>query len=1352
MHSQQQQQNPPHSHSFTAALNSAAVSGVGLNNNNLLLPPLATTTTTIPSSLAIDSSFSSSGSESPSLSLQTGTADDSLSTIGNQRIMQMAAGTDTASTLGVNDGPINLQIFVPELQMQKCLSVPLDEFVWDIKQRLFESLPQQLNQYFNYGLFLPPCDGRAGKFLLDDRPLRDYPFHDCAPYVELKFKKRVYKMLRLDEKTLRSVHSKSNLRKFSEAVQNKNIQKLDRLCQQGLDPNFHDSHGETPLTLASGIPGSQQVIVQLVGGGAHLDFRNTEGQTGMHKAAFLSVAENVRVLLELGASPNYKDLIGLTPLYYNMLNAESNAEVTEMLLAEAADLDIACKNGLCKHTEQLIYYGANIDARNINGNTPLHVCAVNGRVECAQLLLYRGADPSLINGNNQTAVQVAQIVGNMAVANVILGHSPQSVVPFLEPPRLNTRRRLSTRQSQDGSIISMSRRRSLSHCSSSSTIASSHPHRYSSVNINQQLQEQQQINPINNQNPSMTSSTSEYGTLRRIPANSVQHQQPGFEPNTPRILVIPRGPKGFGFILRGARYADSMQLDFRPTLTIPALQFFEGVDMQGMAMRAGLRPGDFLLEINGVDVRAASHEQVVELIHQCGDTITLKVVTIDVDLLAREQQLQNTQHLQQQIYTSSSGINYATVGRRNHSVPRLNGSSTTENPANLPPPPPPPPQRDPSTTLSFGRRSFAASQFTAAVDVHNYSPNNSTLPCDVLPNSSVTFPQQQLTFVPIEQQTRCASVKLTKSVRRISAAELEHLMVQQGSSNSSDQQKQQIVEQQTSQNNNVGIPKRFTSVAEMKRRKQQSVRNSNNNDQNQLMKSSISTPDLQAAEGNENNIYSENKSKIILRPKTPPPPPPQSLWKNSINLRGTEDEGEQQLLLPPSQLPSQNSNTNTSAPIYASTVVVVPSLPQQNNKSGGGPPAPPPPPPANLLQKHSQPSTSSTAPTKPLQPKKQPETTNSAPASGISAETLRSVRLRPVKQTSPTKNENKNIQQNLKTSLNEGNEGGKIAPPIDFNSDLRSALARRRSKVRIVEETSESGGSGNEDNNLKNNKIVVNNIENNNGKGQQQQNVGNGGINNNNGGGGGGILTGRYNGGLSLRESVLENVSGAAAKCGHVGGKMTANTSSHSPPGGFIGTKKDSGYTSSRTSLEPSECGDCENNNGNGSTIVASSLVNTQHSLPVKHRVNVLSQQLIDQQTSTQSPLLTGNNKSFCPERDNNNIGSFLRIPAVDYDDQSENSSINSNNHLVDNQEQQPSSSSNQSTPKGEKDTIKEWTCLDVCEWLEYLELSEHCSSFCEIKGIDLLYFDRSKYTALGVTRIGHRQKMEKSIKDFKEK
>lgn len=67
------------------------------------------------------------------------------------------------------------------------------------------------------------------------------------------------------------------------------------------------------------------------------------------------------------------------------------------------------------------------------------------------------------------------------------------------------------------------------------------------------------------------------------------------------------------------------EVDFVPTPLVPALQFFEGVDMSGMAMKAGLRPGDFLLQINGVDVRNASHDQVVRLIKASDDTITLKV-------------------------------------------------------------------------------------------------------------------------------------------------------------------------------------------------------------------------------------------------------------------------------------------------------------------------------------------------------------------------------------------------------------------------------------------------------------------------------------------------------------------------------------------------------------------------------------------------------------------------------------------------------------------------------------------------------------------------------------------------------
>ncbi len=84
----------------------------------------------------------------------------------------------------------------------------------------------------------------------------------------------------------------------------------------------------------------------------------------------------------------------------------------------------ACKNGLKKHVEHLLYYGADIDAQNVNGNTALHVCAVNDRKECAQLLLFRRADAGTQNKQGQTAYHVALIVGSTAVAQLVKSHNP----------------------------------------------------------------------------------------------------------------------------------------------------------------------------------------------------------------------------------------------------------------------------------------------------------------------------------------------------------------------------------------------------------------------------------------------------------------------------------------------------------------------------------------------------------------------------------------------------------------------------------------------------------------------------------------------------------------------------------------------------------------------------------------------------------------------------------------------------------------------------------------------------------------------------------------------------------------
>lgn len=102
---------------------------------------------------------------------------------------------------------------------------------------------------------------------------------------------------------------------------------------------------ETPLTLAACADNNRSVIMALVAGGAHLDFRNFEGQTPLHRAVFLSSHHNVKTLLDLGASPNSRDPLGLTPLYYSMLRPNTSPNTAELLLRDYADMSIVDPHG-----------------------------------------------------------------------------------------------------------------------------------------------------------------------------------------------------------------------------------------------------------------------------------------------------------------------------------------------------------------------------------------------------------------------------------------------------------------------------------------------------------------------------------------------------------------------------------------------------------------------------------------------------------------------------------------------------------------------------------------------------------------------------------------------------------------------------------------------------------------------------------------------------------------------------------------------------------------------------------------------------------------------------------------------
>lgn len=54
------------------------------------------------------------------------------------------------------------------------------------------------------------------------------------------------------------------------------------------------------------------------------------------------------------------------------------------------------------------------------------------------------------------------------------------------------------------------------------------------------------------------------------------------------------------FILLHPPAAETPIEEFTPTPAFPALQYLESVDVEGVAWRAGLRTGDFLIEVSPV--------------------------------------------------------------------------------------------------------------------------------------------------------------------------------------------------------------------------------------------------------------------------------------------------------------------------------------------------------------------------------------------------------------------------------------------------------------------------------------------------------------------------------------------------------------------------------------------------------------------------------------------------------------------------------------------------------------------------------------------------------------------------------
>ncbi|XP_051739445.1 SH3 and multiple ankyrin repeat domains protein 2b isoform X1 [Ctenopharyngodon idella] len=338
-------------------------------------------------------------------------------------------------------------VVIPDLQQSKSMRFSPDATVWVAKQQILCTLTQSLRDVLNYGLFQPAVDGRESGFLEEERPLRDYPLssNKGVPTLEFRYKSRVYQQPNVNEKQIEKLHTQVNLRKFMDYIQHHQVDKVAKMLERGLDPNYHDPDtGETPLTLAAHLDNMVEIIVTLKNGGAHLDFRSRDGMTALHKAARAKNQIALKTMLDLGASPDYKDSQGLTPLYHTVTVGGDPSCCEVLLRAHASvachdengwhEIHQACRYGHVQHLEHLLFYGADMRVENASGNTALHICALYKQEKCARVLLVRGASKDVKNYRGQTPFQVAIIAGNFELAEFIKNHKDADIVPFREAP------------------------------------------------------------------------------------------------------------------------------------------------------------------------------------------------------------------------------------------------------------------------------------------------------------------------------------------------------------------------------------------------------------------------------------------------------------------------------------------------------------------------------------------------------------------------------------------------------------------------------------------------------------------------------------------------------------------------------------------------------------------------------------------------------------------------------------------------------------------------------------------------------------------------------------------------------
>jgi ankyrin repeat protein/beta-lactamase regulating signal transducer with metallopeptidase domain/Tol biopolymer transport system component len=205
-----------------------------------------------------------------------------------------------------------------------------------------------------------------------------------------------------------------------EAVKAGDIKQVRLLLAKGANVNAKDGMGYAPLYFAirNNDPGMVEVLVTK---GADVSLTAERNYSLLHFAVWYGDLDTVRLLVDHGAKPNIKDQSGWTALRHAAVRGKR--ELVEFFVNKGVDLSalqVAVCVGDMARVRTLVEQGANVDAQDELGWTPLYWATCLGRTEVAKLLVADGASVQVAANDGTTPLLRAVQAGDRELVELIL--------------------------------------------------------------------------------------------------------------------------------------------------------------------------------------------------------------------------------------------------------------------------------------------------------------------------------------------------------------------------------------------------------------------------------------------------------------------------------------------------------------------------------------------------------------------------------------------------------------------------------------------------------------------------------------------------------------------------------------------------------------------------------------------------------------------------------------------------------------------------------------------------------------------------------------------------------------------